>query len=1053
MRRIAQLEVERQVGVTFLRRHSCYSNGRSVDGVFDSDRGGCASQVYSHEVTAVHLGDSCGDFTWINVDVSAVGIWYQQGTFTRRIDIDGVIGATDVNGDRGGAAGLRWIAQLEVEGEIRITFFRWLSRDYNSGGLDNVFDSYCSRSSGEVNGLKITAPHFSDGRGHLARVDVCVGGVGVGHQQGAFAGCVYINGVDRATNVNGQASGTARLRRIAQLEVEGEVGITLLSWLGSNSHRRGVDGVLDSNSGGRAGQIDGFEVATVHSSDGCSDFAAVFVNVFNVGVRHLKGALAIGTNADGVVSATDVDGQRRGAAGLRRVAQLEVEGEIRVTLFRRLGSNSHGRGVDGVLDSNSGGRASQVDGFEVAAVHSSDGCSDFAAVFVNVFNVGVRHLKSALAIGANADGVVSATDVDGQRRGAAGLRRVAQLEVEGEIRVTLLRWLGSNSHGRGVDRVLDSNRGGRASQINGFKVTAIDRSDSCSDFAAVFVNVFNVGVRHLKGALAIGTNADGVVSATDVHGQRRGAAGLRRVAQLEVEGEIRVTLLRRLGSNSHGRGVDGVLDSNSGGRASQVDGFEVATVHSSDGCSDFAAVFVNVFNVGVWHQQGAFTRSIDINGVVSATNVNGESRGAAGLRRVAQLEVEGEVGIAFLCWHRGHGNSRGVDSVFDSDSGGRARQVDGLEVATIYAGHSCGDRRRIDVDIAAVGIGDHQRAFTAGINGNGVVGTAHVHGQGGRATGLGRVAQLEVEGEVRVAFLRRLGGHRYRCGVNGVDDLGDRRGWVRHNDQTTTGGAGDGDGNLAAVDVRGIVRRDRDIDRAGGLACTDDDDLAIGESNGQVGQRRLANGRGVNDDATRLGDRRRSRQCHPGGNRRGHRRSYGRISRGAIVDIGIDSAWLQVGGKRLEADRASRETNSRVDRACSLLKHHKGVTAASRAAITGCSRARRRCFKLGGRVGASGDGLLQFFDRGRCLCGSLAQIGTAVRSVRTPLRVAAQVEHAAIGQLQSYRATWAGQDLLARHQTVAFNQNATKALWGYRDDLANNAFDDGNNTAHWTLRI
>ncbi|CAI8824907.1 hypothetical protein EMIT047CA2_230074 [Pseudomonas soli] len=121
---------------------------------------------------------------------------------------------------------------------------------------------------------------------------------------------------------------------------------------------------------------------------------------------------------------------------------------------------------------------------------------------------------------------------------------------------------------------------------------------------------------------------------------------------------------------------------------------------------------------------------------------------------------------------------------------------------------------------------------------------------------------------------------------------------------------------------------------------------------------------------------------------------------------------------------------------------------------TAARRGRAGCggFKFGGRVDAGGNGLLQLFDRGRRLGGGLAQVNTAVGGVGTPLGVATEVEQTAVGQLQSDRAASAGVYLFTGKQAIAFDQNAPDAFWGNCDDLANNAFDDGNNSAHWTLR-
>ncbi|WWF46000.1 hypothetical protein VRB14_01375 [Pseudomonas trivialis] len=104
-------------------------------------------------------------------------------------------------------------------------------------------------------------------------------------------------------------------------------------------------------------------------------------------------------------------------------------------------------------------------------------------------------------------------------------------------------------------------------------------------------------------------------------------------------------------------------------------------------------------------------------------------------------------------------------------------------------------------------------------------------------------------------------------------------------------------------------------------------------------------------------------------------------------------------------------------------------------------------FKVLGRVGAGGDGLLQL-GNGRCGLGSGgAQVGGRVRRVSAPLAVAAQVDHAAIGKLQRHGASGAGVDLLPGEQAITFYKQATNPFWGYRKHLTDNAFDD-RNAAH-----
>ncbi|MDT4851488.1 hypothetical protein FQZ97_856700 [compost metagenome] len=64
------------------------------------------------------------------------------------------------------------------------------------------------------------------------------------------------------------------------------------------------------------------------------------------------------------------------------------------------------------------------------------------------------------------------------------------------------------------------------------------------------------------------------------------------------------------------------------------------------------------------------------------------------------------------------------------------------------------------------------------------------------------------------------------------------------------------------------------------------------------------------------------------------------------------------------------------------------------------------------------------------------------------MAVAAQVDGTAVGQIQAHHAFVTSQQLVALEESVAFDQQAPEALRRHRVDLTNNAFDDGNNTAH-----
>ena len=147
------------------------------------------------------------------------------------------------------------------------------------------------------------------------------------------------------------------------------------------------------------------------------------------------------------------------------------------------------------------------------------------------------------------------------------------------------------------------------------------------------------------------------------------------------------------------------------------------------------------------------------------------------------------------------------------------------------------------------------------------------------------------------------------------------------------------------------------------------------------------------------------------------------------------------------AQWASREADSRIDTASRRVQHYEAV-APARSTITGSGCASGGRFQVGRRVGAGGDGLLQLGNRRRGLLGGCGQVEGGVRKVGAPLSIPAQVQRAAIGQFEADGAGHAGVNLVAREQAITFNEEATRPFRRNNENLTNNAFDDGNNTAH-----
>ena len=273
---------------------------------------------------------------------------------------------------------------------------------------------------------------------------------------------------------------------------------------------------------------------------------------------------------------------------------------------------------------------------------------------------------------------------------------------------------------------------------------------------------------------------------------------------------------------------------------------------------------------------------------------------------------------------------------------------------------------------------------------------------------------------------------------------------MRHNhcQPAAPGGARYGRRNLATVDIGGIVRGDHDVYATSGLPGRNHNHGTVGQGDQQVCGRRLANCSCINDYATRLADGRGSVK-----NQVSRNVGVGRRCSHLVVAGGIQHANLFAIEHGSKAQPFSRKADGRVDPACGFFEHDKAVATAKRATTARRRRASRSRLKFGSRVDTGSDRLLQLFHRRRGLRGSLTQVGAAVRRISAPLAVSTQIQQTAIGQFQSNCTAWASEHFLTDQQAVPFDQNTPNALRGYRNNLANNTFDDGYNAAHWTLRV
>ena len=282
-------------------------------------------------------------------------------------------------------------------------------------------------------------------------------------------------------------------------------------------------------------------------------------------------------------------------------------------------------------------------------------------------------------------------------------------------------------------------------------------------------------------------------------------------------------------------------------------------------------------------------------------------------------------------------------------------------------------------------------------------------GQGHSHRSLGRVGQRHGISDDAAFGGRRSGGQRCSGDIDGICNFSNQRPlrWGYCN-ATAPAGTGDRCRNLPTINVGRVIRRDHDIDTASGLPGRNDDHRAVGQRDDKVAARCLANRSGIDNDATRFADRWRGPDHKGGGNRSASCR------RGdSVVSGGLRSSHFHGGGRRCKTKAFGREAYRGINAAGRFFQHDETVAATCCTAARS-SRTGSRGFKIGGRVSACGDRLLQFFDRRRRLGSGLAQIGTAVRRVCAPLGITTKVEQSAICQLQRHRATRAGKDLLTR---------------------------------------
>ncbi len=950
-----------------------------------------------------------------------------RGVFDGHLDLAGVL--VDVIGRRRNGHGAGRLAGLDGDGRAVAQRHgdRSAGRIGQGCGVDDrtAFGHGAGGAERQVGGVGDIGHSSADRRlvGDQVLV-VATGNTGdrVGQRRIAGQGVVRRGGGDGAgglADLDGDrlAVGQSdRHRRAGDRRTDGG-GISDSSALGHRSvrrqfHGRRVDGVGDFGHGRNGARHQVLEVAAGRILDGHLDLAGVLVDV--VGRRgdgHGAGRLA-GLNGDGRAV-----GQGHGHRSAGRIGQGCGVDDRTAFGHGAGGAERQVGGVDGVGD---GGRNRRLVGHQVLVVAAG-----------NVGDrVGQRRIAGQRVVRrGGGDGAGGLADLDGDRlavRQGHGHRRTghgcAHGGGVGDGAALSCRLGGGQLHGGGIDSIgdLSDRRNGARHQV--LEIAAGRVLDGDLDLAGVLVDVVGRGWDgHGSGGLAGFDRDDGAVR--QGHGDRR----LGRVGQGRGVGDLAALGDRAGGRQAQAGVVDRVGDGGGRRRGARHQVLEIAAGGAGDGGADGAAVVVDVVRRG---------RHVD--GAAGLAGFDGDGRAVGqgdGHRRLRRVGQGGGVGDLAAFGDAAGGGQRQAGGVLGVDDGGHGRrrvrhQV--LEVAAAGAGDGGGDGAAVVVDVVRRGRHVDAAGGLAGADGDGrAVGQRNGHRCLRRVGQGGGVGDLPAFGDARPGRQGDGGG------VDGVGDLGGGRGGRRgHGDAVAAGGAGDGHVDLFRVVVDGVVRGQRHVDGAGGGAGRDHDHRTVGQGDGQVGQRCLGHGRGVHQHAAGFGDGRRGAE------------GQGRVAQRVGGGVGGLPAGGVLGGLAGAADAGGREADGRIDAACGRIEHHEAVAAAGRAARACGARACGGGFKGGGRVGAGGDGLLQLFNGRRRLRGGLGQVGAGVRSVGAPLRVAAQVQSAAVGQLQGHRAGDAGVDLIAGEQPVAFNEHAAHAFRRHHEYLTDNAFDDGNNTAH-----
>ncbi len=397
--------------------------------------------------------------------------------------------------------------------------------------------------------------------------------------------------------------------------------------------------------------------------------------------------------------------------------------------------------------------------------------------------------------------------------------------------------------------------------------------------------------------------------------------------------------------------------------------------------------------------------------------------GVAGLQGAADGLVFGDVGAA------GGGDRCVVGTVeIDGDDAGVAgaggvahgddEAVAGL-LAVLQAVHGLGIH---DIGIGAVGIDGQLAVGAFAAAAPGQLGVVHVGG--------GQLA-LDVGEGVQAGSVVDVGGVG-AAGHRGVVDRGD----AQVDGQRGGGAAAIGGGHDEAVGAvvvlgRGVGPGAVGVEHQGAVR------RALGDAEGDQVAVGVAGGEGAADRGVF-----RRAQAEGGDEAAiGTRELRGDVGQPALGFVGAGGSIGQTLGGKTDLRLDDTAGGVQQDEAAATA----GFTTTGGAACAGGAGCGG--FEGLGRVDASGDGLLQLFGAGCGLGGAV--IGDLRGEVIAgPASVAAQVDQAAVGQLDGDHAGRTGDDLVTLEDPIPLEELTLHTLGGECNDLADDAFHYGYDSAH-----